>query len=101
MFLDFVQGDTSHDSRTYKLQNEEFRNWKAQSIELRFCKFLNEAQLGMAMGRVRGGFLDARTRPAGPPLLPEPGLFIKRVFFLAPKPGPSGPVRPRGLQQPL
>ena len=80
MFLDFVQGDTSHDSRTYKLQNEEFRNWRAQSIELRFCKFLNEAQLGMATGRVWGRFLDAQTWPAGPPLLHGSDLFNKRDF---------------------
>ena len=49
------------------------------------------------MGRVRGGFFDTRTRPAGLPLLPRPGPFIKRVFFLAPYPPHwafAGPVQP-------
>lgn len=39
--------------------------------------------LGMAMGRVRGGFFYTQTRPAGPHPLPEPSPFNKQVFFYA------------------
>ena len=52
------------------------------------------------MSRVRAGFFDARTRPTGPPPLPGPGPFNKRVLFLAPNlprrvfTGPTGPVQP-------
>ena len=38
----------------------------------------------MATGRVQTGFFETRTWPAGPPLLPGPSPFNKRVFFLAP-----------------
>ena len=54
----------------------------------------------MATGRVRAGFFETRTRPAGLLLLPGPDPFNKRVFFLAPYParrvsvGPAGPVQP-------
>ena len=46
------------------------------------------------MGRVRVGFFDAQTRPAGPPLLPRPGPFNKWFFFSS-KPASSGVHRPR------
>ena len=37
--------------------------------------------LGMTTGRVRDGFLYARTCPVGLPPLPEPTPFNKRVFL--------------------
>ena len=49
--------------------------------------------LGMAMGRVRDGFLYARIRPTGLPPLPESDPFNKRVFS-GPKPASSGPASP-------
>ena len=45
-------------------------------------------------GRVRGKFLYPQTHPAGPPPLPKPVPFNKRVF-LTPKPALSGPQGPR------
>lgn len=53
-------------------------------------------RLGMAMGRVRAEFFYTRTRPAGLSQKPKPSPFIKRVFFLNPKPAPSGLCRPCG-----
>ena len=54
----------------------------------------------MATCRVQGGFFDIRTQLAGPPLLPKPSPFNKRVFFLAPNSAhcvsasPTGPIQP-------
>ena len=39
--------------------------------------------IGMATGWVWAGFFDIQTQLASPPLLPKPGPFNKRVFFLA------------------
>ena len=46
--------------------------------------------LGMATGRVWGGFLYARTRPAGPYPTPEPNPFNKQVFFMPAQTHPVG-----------
>ena len=48
----------------------------------------------MATGRVRAGFLNVRTRPAGLPKKPEPAPFKKRVFFCAPDPPCRAPRAP-------
>ena len=53
-------------------------------------KRIKEQKLGMAMGRVRGGFLYAKTHPTGLPSLPKPTPFNKRVFK-----APNRPVRSR------
>ena len=58
---------------------------------------LRLAWVGMATSRVRARFLYTQTRPAGLCLLPEPGSFNKRVFFVAPKLAPSELARPVGL----
>ena len=46
--------------------------------------------LGMAMGRVRGGFFYTQTRPVGPHPLPEPSPFNKQVFFMPAQTHPVG-----------
>jgi len=46
--------------------------------------------IGMATGRVQAGLFHTRTQLAGLPQKLGPSLFIKRIFFLNPKPGPSG-----------
>ena len=51
----------------------------------------------MATGRVQAGFFYTRTRLAGLSQKPRPGPFIKRIFFLNPKPASSGLRRPRPL----
>ena len=52
-------------------------------------------QLGIATSRVRAEFLHTRTRLAGLDPRPRPGPIINRVFFLGPRPAPSGPAGPR------
>ena len=55
-------------------------------------------RLGMAMGKVQVGFLYILVRPASLSQKPEPGPFIKQVFFSTPNPpcrasvGLAGPV---------
>ena len=44
-------------------------------------------------GNGAGFFFHTRTRPAGLPWKPGPSPFIIRIFFLNPKPTPSGPLQ--------
>ena len=53
-----------------------------------------EEHLGMAMGRVWGGFFDTQTQPVRPPLYLNLACLINGFFF-NPKLTSSGPRRPR------
>ena len=64
-------------------------NQKSRSDIFDFSCSIITFLLGMATSQVRAGFLYTRTQPTGLNLLPEPGPFNKRVFFVAPKPAPS------------